>query len=813
MQELEERETANFFDFKGFLFKVLRFWPLFLICLGIAFGIAYRINIKKLPIYRLQNKISIRDDQNPLFTNNTSLIFNWGGTTNKVQTNIVLFKSRSHNEKVVSYLQYYVNYQKQGKYQLEDVYGETPFKLWFNDSLHQLSGKRIIVDDNGDGTFTFSVNFPNKRARLYNYKTHQLKTINLDQNSFKETYTIGDSINLPFLNGILRSGNTRPKSGEQFFINLGSFNGTVGRYKNITIDQNPRGSSILDLSLSGTNKNRIVEYLNTSVKVRVQDQLDRKNLFATNTIKYIDSTLSVRNIEQEKALEERNDFNSKNINITLKGGSETVTSKLQQLDLQKDQAEQRLSYYIVLEDYMINRTDYSNVPAPSVAGINESSITSIVSRISQLAVDRSLLVNLVEEGNQVLEELDAQINAEKKVLLENIVSSKAIINREIQDINRDIGTSESELRRFPKGEQELSTIERRLALGQAAINLFQAKRSEAVIVKASNVSDILFIDAAKDVGGGKVGPVTKFSYVVAGVIGGAVPLALVFLLVFFDTKIGDPEEIKNLSHIPILGVVGKSSLSSNLVLKDYPRSSVAESFRGLRSSLQFIYRKQDVEGAKTVLVTSSVSGEGKTFTSINLASVFALSEKKTVLVGLDLRKPKIFDDFELENSIGVVNYLIGDKTLKEIVQASNIPYLDIILAGPIPPNPSELLLSEVMSTFMQELKQTYDYIILDTPPVGLVADALEITKYADASLYMIRQGYSKKGMLGFINDKYAKGEVENISYVLNYFKNRGNYGYGYGYGYGGYGNGYHDNGKQQNLLQRTTKRLKKVFKK
>ena len=370
-----------------------------------------------------------------------------------------------------------------------------------------------------------------------------------------------------------------------------------------------------------------------------------------------------------------------------------------------------MSYYDILERYLSNRTDYSNVPAPSVAGINESSIASSVARITQLAVDRSGLVALVDEGNSVLAQLDAQIDAEKKVLLENITSSKSLINREIQTLNNDIYQLERELSSFPKEEQELANIKRRLSLSEAAYNLFQSKRSEAVIIKASNVSDLLFIDNAKDIGGGRIGPNTRFSYVVAGVLGGAVPLALVFLLVFFDTKIASPEEVKNMSKIPVLGVVGKSKLDSNLVLREYPRSSIAESFRGLRSSLQFIYRRQEIEGAKTVVITSSVSGEGKTYTSINLASVFALSGKKTVLVGLDLRKPKIFDDFDLSNDIGVVNYLIQDKSLSEIIQPSTIQHLDVILAGPIPPNPSELLISEAMQDFMNELKKHYDYII------------------------------------------------------------------------------------------------------
>jgi len=192
---------------------------------------------------------------------------------------------------------------------------------------------------------------------------------------------------------------------------------------------------------------------------------------------------------------------------------------------------------------------------------------------------------------------------------------------------------------------------------------------------------------------------------------------------------------------------------------------------------------------KTILVTSSVSGEGKTFVSINMATVFALGGKKTILVGFDLRKPKIFGDFELSNDIGVVNYLISEESENNIIQKTQIPNLDIITSGPIPPNPSELILGDATEELMRSLKEKYEYIIMDTPPIGIVSDAIELLKYTDTTIYVVRQNYSQKGMLKMINEKYEKKEVKNISIVLNDFNIKSKYGYEYGYGYG-YGRGY-----------------------
>ena len=194
--------------------------------------------------------------------------------------------------------------------------------------------------------------------------------------------------------------------------------------------------------------------------------------------------------------------------------------------------------------------------------------------------------------------------------------------------------------------------------------------------------------------------------------------------------------------------------------------------------------------------------------SINMASVFALSGKKTVLIGLDLRKPKIYEDFDLSNDSGVVNHLINQKTLDETIISSKIPNLDIILSGPVPPKPSEILLNDTTNKMFKSLKERYDYIIIDTHPVGIVSDGLELFKYADAIIYVVRQNYSEKGMMKMIDDKYKNKEVTNISYVLNDFFVDNNYGYGYGYGYGKYSNGYHENEKNKNLFSKIIRFMK-----
>ncbi|WP_051907868.1 exopolysaccharide transport family protein [Flavimarina sp. Hel_I_48] len=794
----EIKDQQHFFDFRGFLIKILRYWPLFIISLSIAFYIAYYINIRKETVYRLSNMISVKDDQNPFFTSNTSLTFNWGGTTDKVQTALIFLKSRSHNEKVVEKLQFYVAYLKQGEYNLLDVYDKTPFKVDINTAEPQLLNTTITIEFVDASHFDLKIALKGGDGMLQNYSTKEKIPFVLPSQDFIKRYALGDPVDLPFLNFKVQPTDIIALKGQKYLLKLSDFDATVSAYRNLSVEQTPSGSSIMSLTMEGTNKYRIVDYLNTSVEVLSTDQLERKNLFATKTIKFIDSSLANKSSELKNVQQELNAFRENNTSVGISGSEESLIVKVSELDTKQQQLEQQLQYYRNLEDYLITRTDYSsNIPAPSLTGIGEGSISQQVSNIIALSEQRKRLSYSAKPGNPIFNDLDRRINAIKTIVLENISSSKEILNSQLNSIRQDIGNVESQMRKLPAEQQQLLGIQRKYNLSENTYSIFLAKRSEAGIIKSANVSDIQVIDPAKDIGGGAVGPDTKTNYIMAAIAGSAVPMIVVFLLVFFDNKINNPDELKQLSEIPVLGAIGKSSLDSNLVLLDKPKSAVAEAFRAIRSSLQFIYRRQKIDGAKTVMVTSSVGGEGKTFCSMNLATVFALSERRTVLVGLDLRKPKIYDDFSLDKNIGVVNYLIGDKSYEEIKQPSHLPYLDIILAGPVPPNPSELLMSDQMDALIAELKKNYDYIILDTPPVGLVADALELQSYVDATLYVIRQDYTKKGMLANINEKYKRGEVKNISFVLNYFRTKGKlgYNYGYGYGYGSYAEGYHEDEK------------------
>lgn len=810
-------DKQSSFDFKGFLIKTISYWKWFVIGLIIAFSVAYQLNVRKQKIYGIETTIAVKEENNPFFTSNTSLVFNWGGTSDKVQMISTTLKSRSHNELVVDRLEFFIDYFKQTQYFLQDVYGEIPFKVNIDKSKNQLLNQFVKVKMLNNQSYQITIPFSANEVEVIQYGDNLKSFVKVPNGEFKKVYRIGEEVNLPFLHwNLVLSEASLKNFDEEILVRFNSFDNTVSTYKGIRVDLDEKAGSILKLAMEGTNKARMVDYLNATVDVLIKKQLDNKNQFAENTINFIDETLLKMEAQLKDSGNELKDFSKNNNIIDIEEGGTTYKSQLIDYDVQKDQVERKLAYLSSLKNYLKNSVDFSKLPAPTVAGIDEPNITTNVAKLISLSIGRSDLGYSIK-GDIYYERIDSEIQSVKKVLLENANSLRIALQYDLELANQKIRKVEGEISRLPENKQEWLKLSRKYNLSDNIYNTFLQKRSEASIVKAANLSDIQFIDPAKDVGGGLLGPKTSVNYVLAFFIGLLVPLVLVFFIFFISNSIQNIEDISTLTQLPLIGIVGVKHSETNLSVFERPKSALSESFRAIRSSLQFLYKKQSIEGTKTLMLTSSVSGEGKTFCSINIATVFALSEKKTIILGLDLRKPKIFDDFNIQNDIGVVNYLIGQRKLEDVIQHTHIPYLDVITSGPIPPNPSELILSDSMKEMMMQLKKDYDYIILDTPPVGLVSDALELAQFCDVTLYIVRQNFTKKEMLTLLNNRTKRGELNNVSIIFNGYENKAKYGVGYGYGYGysygyGYGSGYHEDDEPTEFFAKWKYRIIKKFK-
>jgi capsular exopolysaccharide synthesis family protein len=342
-------------------------------------------------------------------------------------------------------------------------------------------------------------------------------------------------------------------------------------------------------------------------------------------------------------------------------------------------------------------------------------------------------------------------------------------------------------------ERELLGIQRNFSVNENIYLYLLQKKAETGIAKATAVSDNKVLDTASlnDI---PVIPNRKAVLIITLILALVLPVIIILLQGYFKNTISNRADVEKLTKIPIIGVVGHLSTGDRLIVSSKPKSSIAEAFRSIRANLMFFGL---ADQHKIVLVTSSVGGEGKSFSTLNLATVLSLQHHKVIIVGMDLRKPQLIHDLGVENTDGVSTLLIGKSTLEKVIQKTNIENLDIIPSGPIPPNPAELLSKKETLLLLDTLRERYDYILIDTPPVGIVSDAMVLMNYADINVFILRENYSKKEYIKTINDYYAQGKVKNLCILLNDAGVNQRYGYGYGYSYGYYGYGYYDEEKKK----------------
>lgn len=779
-------------DIKALLLKILSYWKWFIASILIAYFVTKYINGYQQRIYSLNSLITVKDEQNPIFSSSTNIAFNWGGPSDKVETIKTILQSRTHNEKVVQEMQYYIDYLKEGKYRMEDIYGKVPFRIVVDTTQFQLINTLIKLEFLSEEKLRMSIDYEdNPNRSLLNYHNSRRQVYTATDNTYSQEFTVGN-IKTDFL-GINVQVFGKPQLDKAYFLRLKDFNATVGHYRGLQVSTAKKGTSLIELSLVGPNKTRIVDYLNTTVEVLAKDQIAAKIRYAVKTKQYIDTLFEDMSGNLKSIEKDLGDFKQQQNIYNLSAEGSAIFSELLQLDAQERHYQDRLDYFKSLEAYIKSHEsfDANTVPVPAVLEMEDGKISKSIGALVTKSKLRKTLLQTVTPDYPPLKQLNADIELERSALLENLSMLHLETNKNLVRVKDRLNSNQFKLKKLPQKEQKLMSFERRYAITEQNYNYLKQKSYEAGTAIASNVSDIKVIDTAKDIGQGFFKPNRSFNTLIGFLLALVLPLVFILINEFFNNKIHTVEEVENNFKIPILGVVGTKVEKSNLIVFKNPKSAMSEAYRALRSNVQFML-KRDAK-SHTLLVTSSISGEGKTLTAINLASVFALSGKKTILVGVDLRKPKIAEDFELKNKIGLVHYLINQKQPEEIIQKTKYENLDVILSGPVPPNPSELLMSGATANILDYLKEKYDYILLDAPPIGAVSDAQELFQYADTVLYVVRQGHTDKGLLKMIENKYKRGEVKDISYVLNDFTFSKRH--GYGYGYGGYGYGYYNKEK------------------
>ena len=522
-------------------------------------------------------------------------------------------------------------------------------------------------------------------------------------------------------------------------------------------------SSVLGINLTTSHPRKGSEYLNTLMELYLKEELEERNLMSKNTVHFIDQQISGISDTLSFFENRLENFRSSNRTLNISSESQTVYTEITELERQLAQEKYNNQYYRSMQQYL-SREDYSQIILPSGIGIDDPVLNGLITELVTLQNEKSRLLNSQTEASPRVKDATNKIRNTHQSLAELLKNMVANSDRLVANLEQRVGRISQQFSRLPVTEQNLLKIQREFTLNESIYNFLLQRRAEAAIALASNSSFNKIVEYADpDVLPNRLRDIIV--YVLAGTLGLILPVVVILLLGAIDNRIKDAKEFEELVDVPMLAKIGKAPSPYPLSLFAEPRSILAENFRFLKTNISFIAPQTS---SFTLAVSSSVSSEGKTFTAINLASIYSMNNKKTVLVGCDMFKSKSLGVFNLEGKNGISNFLSSQvDNISQVIQPTKYHNLDVVISGSFPPNPSELLGHDRFVLFLRQLKQTYDVIILDTPPVGLISQSLEIMKKVDLTLYVFRYNYSEKSFIDDLNAIKSKNGLNNLYAVLN----------------------------------------------
>ena len=795
----QQQHEESSVDIKQLIYIFLNNWFLFAAFVFVALVIGFAINRFLPRIYQTSGTVLIKEGRSNYDA--TAIMTNMAyGNFQNIDNELAILKSYSLTDRVVRKMNMEVTYMAKGRVQTFEQYKTAPYTVEFDRSKPQAINLIYYISFLDNGKISLAANTDNYRT--YDYILGETSERIDEVVDFKGEYQQGEWID----NGYNRfrivlndpEGNLNPAIRKQYFW-LNSYPSLVKQMSGFSANAISKMASVASITMTGTNSRKIVEFVNTLMSEYVMRGLEKKNLVSENTIEFINNELASISESLKDAETDLKDFRTANDLMNLDLQASQIYTNLQALNKERAEMAVNVKIYKRLQDYIkVQIDDPENLAAPSTMGINDPLLNRLVNELVTLSQTKATQLLTQTEHHPQIVKLDEQIVTAKKTILETV--NNLVLNAEmsLSEIDRRIAKVESESRVLPAKQQQLIKYQRNFDFNDDTYKYLMQRRAEAQILRASNTPDNEILDEARLERTRLISPRSYMNYLIALIIGFLIPALYLFLKDFFNVTINNRKDIEKLTKFPIIGQVAKTDSKNPLVVVNSPKAPISESFRAIRTNIEYLTQGKS---QSTILITGDTQGIGKTFNSINIACIYALYGKKTVLLGFDLRKPKIYQDFGLTNNVGISSYLSNKEPLDNVIQTSSaLPSLDIISAGPIPPNPAELIASDKCTELFEELKKRYDYIIVDTPPLGLVTDAFLLMRHTDVNLFIVRQDVTNKNIFSsVIKDLEDRGI--KVSIVLNgietgksygYGKYRYGYGYTYGYGYAyGYGYGHY----------------------
>jgi capsular exopolysaccharide synthesis family protein len=750
---------------KDLFYKYIRFIPLFLLSVALALLIAYTYLRYASQVYSAGGSMLIKSENNNNRPDKVEDILMGNNRSQNIQSEIEIMKSRPLMARVVNKLNLQFGYTAKGRIKDQNVYKQAPFSihaLRITDSVRAFSMK--IKFDNGN---QFKVN--NEAVKF----------------EFDQVFENKNGIFRLNRNGIL------PVAGTEYNLTWHPLEALAGRLaKTVKVQPKAGGTGILVIDMEAANPQMAADIVN-SLMIQYDSMTVEQNNFSTDQIiGFIDGRLDKLKKELDSIQANLLAYRQKNNLINVETQSDGYFEKISAADNLLNEQQMKVALSDLVDEYLQDKKNQYNV-VPSSLGLEDITLNELVTGYNKSQLERqALLGSNIPPNHPAIKELEALIEKQRQSVLENLRNIKLSYAQAIANINNRSNTEESQLKDMPFKMKEMIEMERQVTTKLALYGLLEGKREEAAISRASTISNSKIIDKAT-ASQIPVKPDKRMIQILAVFIGLGLPALIIFIAELLNDKVTTRFDIERITSAPIMGEIGHSHSENVLIVNKTSRKMVAEQFRIIRTNLQYVVNKIE---KPVILVTSSFSGEGKSFISTNMGAVMALTGKKTIILEFDIRKPKILAGLSIGKNPGISNFLVGKAELKDLIlPVPTQENLFVLPCGPVPPNPAELLLDQKVAELFQWLRREFDVVIIDTAPVGMVSDAMTLGKFADCTLYLIRQGYTYKKQISLIDDLYQSKKLPSVSIVINDVKLKAGYGY-YGYGRYGYGYGYGNSG-------------------
>lgn len=785
---LEEKEEKT--DFKAILFKYAIHWPWFLACTLLCMAGAWLYLCYTPSVYNISASVIIKDnDKNSKASSGMADLEDLGfySSINNFDNEVEILQSRTLIKKVVEELDLYISYATKSSFHDIELYKSSPVKVWITpEEAQKLPAPARLHLTLQPG------NKLNVKLRIgeeeYNKQFDKLPAL-LTTPSGTFSFTPKDS--------------TTVQSTQEIMATVSSPRSVANAYRGaLSIEPTSKSTTIAQISVKSTHTQRGMDFINKLVEVYNRDANDDKNEVATKTAEFIDERIKIINGELGTTEQELETFKRDAGLTDLKSDAQLALSENSEYEKKRAENSTQLRLVQFLAGYA-NNPDHAYEVLPVNVGLTDTGLTELINRYNEMLLERKRLLRSSQENNPVVVNLDASIRAMRSNVLTTINSVQRGLAITQADLERQAGKYAGRITNAPGQERQLVSISRQQEIKAGLYLMLLQKREENAITLASTANNARMVDEAL-ADAIPVSPKGKMIYLVALILGIALPVVVIYIIELLKYKIEGRADVEKITSLPIVGDVPLSEdkgKEDSIVVHENQNDLMAETFRNVRTNVLYMMRSDE----KVILVTSTTTGEGKTFIASNLAVSLALLGKKIVIVGLDIRKPSLNKAFNLSHrEQGISQFLANPEhtDLMSLVQVSRInANLSILPGGPIPPNPTELVARESLSQAIDILKKHFDYIILDTAPIGMVTDTLLISRVANASIYVCWADYTHKADYTLINELSEQKKLPNLCTLINGLdmkKKKYGYYYGYGkygkyYGYGkkyGYGYGY-----------------------